>query len=610
MDQLTKDLARLPRRTGVYIMKDKAGKILYVGKAKRLDQRVRSYFNAGGTDHPKQSAFVPRIHQIETIATDGEVEALLLEMTLIKEKKPPYNIRLRDDKRFPYLKITLGEDYPKAIITRRTPRDGSRYFGPYTDAGALRRTMKMVRTIFPIRSCMGTRPGRGYQYRECLDHHIHRCAAPCIDKTTPGEYQAIVDRLVLFLSGKGEKVVDLLKKDMSEASAVLEFERAAILRDRIRGVEKLLRRQKILDAQDRDLDVFAFARDDDWAFGVVLQIRGGTVLGKESRRLKGIRSRSDSHIMSAFLAQYYRTQDSTPREILAAVEPADRALLTSWLATKGSAQLRLKVPKRGRFAGLARLAQENARLNLEAARGEHTQGGLDPAVYNLQQSLRLESPPSHIEGFDISNLQSANPVASVVVFRNGKPVKNAYRRFKMRGSEAPNDFAMMAEVVGRRAARIAAGEFPVPDLLMIDGGKGQVGAAVTALEQEGLSQIPVVGLAKREELLVIPGQKQELRLGRRDEGLKLLIRVRDEAHRFAVSFHRSQRAKQSMNSRLDYIPGVGEARKLRLMDAFGGMAGLEKASLEELAAVPGIGLRVAQDVYERLQRPEESAGAA
>ena len=610
MPDLTQRLAHLPRRPGVYIMKDRQGRVLYVGKAKRLDHRVRSYFAAGGAAHPKQAALVPRVHDIETIVTDSDVEALLLEMTLIKEKRPPYNIRLKDDKRFPFLKLTLGEEYPKAIITRRTPRDGSRYFGPYTDAGALRRTIKMVRSIFPIRSCMGRRPGRGPQYRECLDYHIRRCAAPCIDKVSAAEYRSLVERMVLFLGGRGDEVVRAIREEMETAAAGRDYERAALARDRLRGVERLMRRQKMQDAEQRDLDVFALARDEDTAFGTVLQVRGGKVLGKEKRRLQGTGGQPDGEVMFAFLTQYYRDRESTPAEVLATVEPADPALLGTWLERKAGRRIEIRVPRRGRFAGLARLAEENARMDLEEARGEGARGRLDPAVYALQKSLGLAAPPAHIEGFDISNFQGSHPVASVVVFRNGKPVKSAYRRFVMRYPEGPNDFAMMAEVVGRRAARITAGEFPAPDLILIDGGRGQVGAARTALEQEGLEGVALVGLAKREEELIIPGRATSLRLPRQDPGLRLLMRVRDEAHRFAVSFHRARRGKDALVSRLDGIPGVGSRRKMLLLNAFGSVDGVERASVDELARVPGIGAATAQRILEELRRPGRATDAA
>jgi len=591
-------------------MKDRSGRILYVGKAKRLDQRVRSYFTAGGTDHPKQAAFVPRVEDVECIVTDSDVEALLLEMTLIKEKRPPYNIRLKDDKRFPYLKITMAEEYPKAIITRRTPRDGSRYFGPYTDAGALRRTMKMVRYIFPIRSCMGTRPGRGVRYRECLDYHIHRCAAPCIDKVSRKEYRELVERLLLFLSGKGDEVVTHLRDEMETAAANLHFERAAMLRDRLSGVERLMRRQKMLTGEDRDLDVFGLARDEDAAYGVVLQVRGGTVLGKERRGIRGTRDSSDGDVMAAFLGQYYRERDSIPREILTVWEPTDGEVLAEWLSGKAERPVAIRVPQRGRLAGLARLAEENARLDLETARGKEAEGGLDASVYELQKALGLAAPPVRIEGFDISNLQSSEPVASLVVFQNGKPAKSAYRRYIMRSAPAPNDFAMMAEVVGRRAARIVAGEFAKPDLLLIDGGEGQVGAALTALEQEGLDDVAVAGLAKREEEIVLPGRRQRLKLSRRHAGLRLLMQVRDEAHRFALRHHRSRRAKHSLVSRLDGIPGVGRRRREILLHAFGSVEGVERADVEALAAVPGIGLALAREILAHLHGEGEAAGAA
>jgi excinuclease ABC subunit C len=610
MSELDLKLSHLPRRPGVYLMKDAQGRILYVGKASRLDHRVRSYFQASGTDHPRQAAFVPRVRDVDVIVTDSDVEALLLEMTLIKEKRPPYNIRLRDDKRYPYLKVTLGEAYPKTLITRRTPRDGSRYFGPFTDAGALRRTVKMVRTLFPIRSCMGTRPGRGVLYRECLDYHIHRCAAPCIDKISPEDYRLLVDRFVLFMAGKGEEVLAGLREEMARAAEALQFERAALLRDRIQGVERLMRRQKMHDAEERDLDVFAFARDAGNAYGVVLQVRGGTVLGKERRRLRGADGRPEDEIMAAFLAQFYRDRDGVPKEIAVGIVPRDCDLLERWLTGKAERAVSIRVPQRGRLAGLVRLAEENARLDFESARGVRVPGGVHPGVYALQKALGLPAPPLHIEGVDISNLQSTHPVASVVVFRNGEPEKSAYRRLTMRGAQAPNDVAMIAEAVGRRAARMAAGEFPEPDLFLIDGGPGQVQAAVTALEQEGLSGVPVVGLAKREETLVFPGNREPLRLSRTHPGLRVLIQVRDEAHRFAVSFHRARRAKAGLASDLDGLPGVGERRKLLLLHAFGSLSGLERATEEEIAAVPGLGPKVARTIMEFLHDRQESAGAA
>jgi excinuclease ABC subunit C len=607
---LTQKLAHLPRRSGVYIMKDGRGRILYVGKAKRLDHRVRSYFGSGEFAHPKQAALVDRVEDLETIVTDSDVEALLLEMTLIKERRPPYNIRLRDDKRYPYLKITLGEPFPKAVVTRRTPADGSRYFGPYTDAGALRRTLKTVRTLFPIRSCMGQRPGRGFQYRECLDYHIHRCAAPCIEGISREEYRQVVDRLVLFLAGKGEDVLRELRADMRQAAEGLAYERAAVLRDRIHGVERLMRRQKMLDAQERDLDVFAFARDGDRAFGVVLQVRGGTVLGKERRLLRGSADWKDADLLAAFLTQFYHDRETIPREVLVPLAPADEETIAQWLESRWGRAVAVHVPRRGRFAGLVRLAEENARLDLEEARGTREQGGVDRAVYALQKAIDLAVPPVHIEGFDVSNLQASHPVASLVVFMNGKPHKSGYRRYRMRHPDAPDDFAMMSEVVGRRAARIVSGEFPVPDLILIDGGKGQVGAALTALEQEGLDGVPVVGLAKREEEIVIPGRAEPLRLARTHEGLKLLIRVRDEAHRFAVTFHRARRGRDAMASALEALPGVGPKRRQRLLAAFGDQASLERATVEQLAEVPGIGLKAARVIYERLHAAPELNGDA
>jgi excinuclease ABC subunit C len=371
-----------------------------------------------------------------------------------------------------------------------------------------------------------------------------------------------------------------------------------------------MRRQKMLTGESRDLDVFALARDEDAAYGVVLQVRGGKVLGKERRGIRGTGGENDGEVMAAFLGQYYRERDSIPREIATAWEPSGSEVLSAWLQEKAGRPVAIRVPQRGRLAGLARLAEENARIDLESARGKDAEGGLDPSVYELQKALGLAGPPVRIEGFDISNLQSEEPVASLVVFQNGKPLKSAYRRYIMRSAEAPNDFAMMAEVVGRRAARIVAGEFPVPDLLLIDGGEGQVGAALTALEQEGLDDVAVAGLAKREEEIVLPGRKDRLVLSRRHAGLKLLMRVRDEAHRFALRHHRSRRARKSLASRLDGIPGVGSRRRELLLHAFGSLDGVERAGVEELAAVPGIGPALAREIAAHLHGDAEAAGAA
>ena len=604
MGQLAHKLAHLPKRPGVYLMKDHRGKVLYVGKASRLDHRVRSYFT-GAPEHPKVAAMVAKVEDFETIVTDSDVEALLLEMTLIKEKRPAYNIRLRDDKRFPFLQITLTEDFPKAVVTRRTPADGSKYFGPYTDAGALRRTLKTLRTVFPIRSCMGTRPGRGPRYKECLDFHIKRCAAPCIDKVSQDDYRTLVDEMCSFLEGREEKVLDRLQIQMTEASRELQFEKAAVLRDRIQAVQRMMRRQKMLDTGERDMDVLAVARDEGTAYGTVLEVRGGKVLGKEKRKLTGTQGESDADVMSAFIAQYYMSSETIPGEVATRTAPSHPDLLADWLSRKGGRKVRVSTPQRGRLAGLARLSEENSRLDLEEARGQSTEGGVEPSVYALQKVLGLNVPPMHILGFDISNIQGAQPVASIVVFQNGKAARSSYRRLKIRTVQGANDFAMMAEAVGRRAARIVSGEFAEPDLFLIDGGLGQVGAAATALEQEGLGHIPVIGLAKRFEEIHRPG-REPLRLPHSHPGLRLLIQVRNESHRVAVTYHRTRRKKETLGSELDGIKGIGHHRKVLLLKAFGSLDAVRKATPQDLASVPGIGPRVAEQIVAGLS---EKGGA-
>lgn len=599
---LQRKLDALPRVPGVYLMKDRAGRIIYVGKARRLDQRVRSYFSGRPAD-PKGRALRVRIQDLDFIATESEADALLLEMTLIKEKRPRYNIMLKDDKRYPLVKVTVKEACPRVFVARRVRDDGARYFGPFTDARSLRQTLRTLRTIFPIRSCMGEKPGRGPQFRECLDHHIQRCLAPCIHACTPAEYRRAVEEMCLFLGGSGEKVVERLRVEMEEHAARLEFEAASRDRDRIAQVERILRRQRMFDVQRRDTDLLAFGRAGDTAHGVVLQIREGRVLGRERRTLDGIADRTDAEVQAAFVLQYYQAADVIPPQVAVAHEPEDRVLVREWLARRAGHPVELKVPRRGNLAGLLRTALQNARLDLENARGARGHDGIPPAVYELQAALDLALPPARIEGFDISNIQGSHPVASLVVMRNGTPARGEYRRFRMR-SPGPDDVAMMGEVVGRRAARVAAGEFPPPDLVLIDGGAGQVGAAVAALKAAGLDRIPVVGLAKREEEIVIPGRGRPLRLPRSAPALKLLIQLRDEAHRFAIRFHRSIRGKAGLHSRLDEVRGIGEQRRISLLQFFGSLAGVEKASLHELARVPGFGPATARRIYDALHQPE------
>lgn len=599
-DTIRRKLESLPRRPGVYLMKDRSGRIIYVGKARRLDHRLRSHF--AGSDHPKQQAMIRRVADLDFIATDTEVDALILEMTLIKEKRPVYNINLKDDKRFPFVKVTVQEAWPRIVLTRRVRDDGARYYGPYTDVRALRLTLRGLRTIFPLRSCSGDHPGRGPQRRECLDYFIHRCLGPCIVKEVAAEYRHATDSFCHFLSGEGEQVVARLRAEMEEHSDRLEFEAASRRRDQLRLIERLTHRQRMVDVQRRDTDLFAFSRAGELAHGVVLQVRDGRVLGKERRTLKGIEAETDAEIMAAFLLQYYARTGNLPAQVAAAVEPADCALVEEWLGRRSDGRVKLIVPRKGPLLHLVRMALQNARLDLEEARGRRHGREIDPAVYELQQALDLPRPPVRIECFDISNIQGSHPVASMVTMINGRPTPAHYRRYRMAGP-GPDDFAMMREVVTRRARRIVAGEFERPDLFLIDGGVGQVGAAIEALQATGLDHVPTIGLAKREEEIVIPGQPGTVRLPHSAPALKLLIRLRDEAHRFAIRFHRGRRGKAALHGRLDEIPGLGAGRRLTLLQHFGSLDAVERASEAEIGRVPGFGPATARRIFRALHAP-------
>ena len=416
----------------------------------------------------------------------------------------------------------------------------------------------------------------------------------------------MVDGLCEFLDGRQEPVLNRLKSEMEQASAELEFERAASLRDRIHSLERMMLRQKMMGAGDRDLDVVAVARDRDKAFGAVMQVRGGRVLGKETRTLQGSEDSDEAEVLTAFVTQYYAAADMVPREVALPASLPDAAVLETWLSSKRGGAVALRVPQRGRLAGLLRLAEDNARLALEENRSRVHRGGLAESVYALQKALGLTSPPVHIEGFDISNLQASQPVASLVVFMNGEPVKSSYRKFRMQETETPNDLAKMTEVVGRRAKRIVAGEFEIPDLFLVDGGPGQVGAARTALEQEGLESVPLVGLAKQEEMIHPAWDLEPQLLPRSHAGLKLLMRVRDEAHRFAVTYQRSRRKGRALSSELDAIPGVGEQRRRILLNTFGSVNGVRRASVDDLAHTPGISRKVAEAIHRNLHSREAS----
>ena len=585
-------LAHLPDSPGVYLWKDAAGLVLYVGKAKSLRSRVRSYFASDHETSVKTRHLVRLICDVETIVVPSEAHALILENNLIKEYKSRFNIALRDDKSYPYIKVTLNEPYPRVFVTRRFQSDGARYFGPYTDVGAMRRALNVVKRIFTVRSCRYDMPAEMPE-RACLDWHIGRCKAPCIGLQSLVDYRAMIGDVVQFLDGRPEEVTRRVRAMMEAASAALEFERAAELRDALLKLETIEEPTVVMQVEGGDRDVVGFARDGDDACVSILRIRGGKLLARDHRYLSNAEGEPDDAILVAYLLQHYQQQPERARELLLPFEMAELALVET---TMGSS--RLLVPQRGAKRELMDLAMQNARHLLEEMKltsEESDERATDP-VYDLQRELGLSVVPRSFVCFDISHAQGRDVVASMVWFENGRPKRSEYRKFKVEGEWGNDDFASMNEVVTRYFSRRVAEELPLPDLCVIDGGKGQLHAAQDALAAIGLASQPLASLAKKEEEVFLPGRSESLRLSRRSPGLRLLQMARDEAHRFAVTFQRSRRAKRTVTSQLLEIPGVGPSRRRALLKEFGSVQGVKDAGLQAVASVPGFSITLALKV--------------
>ena len=596
--ELTDKLKSLPDRPGVYLMQDEAGDIIYVGKALSLKDRVRSYFS-GTPSSPKVRALVNRIADLDYIVTDSEVEALILESNLIKEHRPWYNVRLRDDKNYPYLKIT-NEPFPRVMVVRRREDDGSRYFGPFTNSQAMRQTVKFLRKHFPIRACR--RRLEGNKERPCLNFHINRCLAPCTGEVSPEAYGEIVDQVCRFLEGRREGLIKDLTAKMEAAAKDLRFEEAARLRDQINALQYAAQdQQKIVGDLGLDQDIIGVAQGEGIACVQVFFVREGKIVGREQFLMEDESGSAPGEIVAAFLQQYYPRAAHIPKEILIEAEVEDSDALSQWLSTKRGSKVYIKVPRRGPKRRLLALVQENARLALEDVLGAQSrrQQEIQRALTRLQEILGLPDLPGRIEGYDISNIQGREAVGSLVVFTNGEPDKDQYRRFRIR-TEGPDDYAMLQETVRRRFLRGLQEGTPWPDLILIDGGKGQLSSVTSVLAELDLS-IPSCSLAEREEEIYLPSSPEPLRLPRDDAGLLLLQRIRDEAHRFALTYHRQLRSKSGLASALDDIPGVGPKRKRALLKHFGSLAKVREASLEELQAVPGLPAQVARNIYHGLR---------
>ena len=647
-DTLRAVLRRLPTSPGVYLMKSASGRVLYVGKADSLRGRVRSYFAARGPEDARIARMVTEVADVEYIVTDTVSEAYLLESNLIKEHRPRFNIRLRDDKSYPFVKITLGEDFPRIVRTRRLVRDGSRYFGPYASASSVDETLKLLRKIFPFRTCNLDIPeGKQVLERPCLLYFINRCQGPCIQAIEKAPYRQTIGQIVDFLEGKQEPIAAELRREMSGHSESLRYEQAAVARDKLRAVERTMEQQKMAAFSRAEHDVIGLARAEDNACVQVMQVRNGKLIGREHFVLEGARDVTDAEVLGSFLQQYYASTDALPRAILAPLMPAEADELAAYLAGRRGVQVSITVPARGEKRRLVALATQNAVEALERERAEWMAdvAKRDEALAELATALELPRVPERIECYDMSNIQGTSAVGSMVVFIDGKPEPREYRRFRIRSGDTPDDFRMMSEVLRRRFSRLArlraetgalslaavgADEAPegerddddapdldplsgpvtapperapretgwtVPDLVIVDGGRGQLSAAVRALSELEITDVPLTGLAKRFEELFLPDRAAPVVLPRRSQALYLVQRIRDEAHRFAITYHRDVRGKRALRSELDDIAGIGPGRKKVLLKRFGSVRRIREATVEEVAATPGI----SRDLAERLK---------
>ncbi|MHB0947690.1 MAG: excinuclease ABC subunit UvrC [Gemmatimonadaceae bacterium] len=604
-ESLLDKIARLPESPGVYLWRNQEGTVLYVGKAKRLRSRVRSYVAQDHRESPKTRVLMMHAVDVETIVVPTEAHALILEANLIKEYRPRFNVALRDDKSYPYIKVTLQEPFPRVYVTRQLAHDGARYFGPYTDVGAMRRALNVVKRTFTVRSCNYDLPRQAPE-RPCLDYFIKRCKAPCILAQTEAEYRQMIDEVVLFLEGKTREVLRRVRARMAEAAEALDFEGAAELRDVQQHLERMEEPTVVLEVEGGDRDVIGYARDADVACVTLLRIRDGRLLAREHQFVENIEDEPDTVVLESFLAGPYRQAQERGGEALLPFDLEDRPVIEESLG-----RTRLHAPQRGPRRELVQLADQNARHLLEELRLEtdDSQERAGDPVYELQRQLGLQKVPRTLVCFDISHAQGTDTVASCVWFQNGRPYRAEYRKFKVKTVDGIDDFASMREVVGRYFARRIEDQKPLPDLVVIDGGKGQLHAAHDALVPLGLGAIPLISLAKREEEIFTFGRSESTRLSRRSPALRMLQQARDEAHRFAITFQRARRAARTTTSELLRIRGIGDKKRRQLLAAFGSVQGVRDATLESIAALPGFGMGTARKVLEGLGIPVPPAAA-
>ena len=612
--ELEATLKRLPDRPGVYLMKDARGTVIYVGKAQSLRSRVRSYWQnqTGGGESQLIRSVIDRIADVEYTMTDSVSEALLLEINLVKRYRPRYNVRLKDDKSYPFIKITLADDFPRVERTRKLPADGSRYFGPYASASSVDEAMNLIRRIFPFRTCnLDIHEGRAAIERPCLLYHIKRCQAPCVGYIDKADYRAQIAQIEMFLEGRQETVARELTRQMQAASEATEYERAAALRDKLKAIERTMESQKMAAHAATEEDVLGLARQDTQAAVQLFAVRGGKMVGRDVFLLDAPRETGDATVLAGFVQQYYVRATSVPPEVLVPLPPEDASELETLLAARRGAAVHLRVPRRGEKRELMALAERNATETLarEHARWLADQGKTLAALEELAEALALPAVPLRIECYDISNFQGAQSVGSMVVFEEGRPRTGEYRRFRIKDVKGANDFASHQEVLRRRFKRARTGEegkeeelrWLLPDLVVIDGGKGQLSAAKVVLDELGYHDLAVVGIAKEREEIFLPDRDDPVLLPTTSAALYLMQRLRDEAHRFAVTYHRSLRARAATRSAFDDLPGVGPKRRAALLRVFGSARRVREAPLEQVAAVPGIGPALAAKIKAGLE---------
>lgn len=610
----TERLAAVPTRPGIYIMRGGKEQVLYVGKSSSLRNRLRSYFSSPKSLVGKTRDLVAAIRDFEYIVTESEQEALLLENSLIKKHQPRFNVRLKDDKTYPYIKVDLSEDFPRIYITRRAANDGARYFGPFASAGSVRKTLDLLNRLFPYRTC--TKAITGTDERPCLEFHIKRCNAPCTGYSSKAEYRDVIEQVLMFLDGNTREVVQEIKFAMGDASESLEFERAAALRDRLRAIERVYEGQKVVGMGRENMDVIALATSHDEAWVEIFFIRQGNLVGRDHFIMQGTRDSSDAEVVGQFIQQFYDSASYIPRTVLVPELIDDVEILEGWLSTRRDGPVTFTKPQRGAKKRLVEMVNENAAQGLKQLEIKTLSNDslMQSAMTELEEQLNLPRTPRRIECYDISHIQGTNVVASMSVFTDGKPNSSQYRRFKMKHTQNNDDYASMKEVLERRFKRLAAAEKArakgeetdarsfgeTPDLVLIDGGKGQLSAAQETLLQLGVIDVPLASLAKREEEIFLPDSPEPVVLPRNSQALFLVQRARDEAHRFAVTYHRNLRSKSSTQSALDLVPGVGPKRKRDLVRKFGSVKGIREADVEQLASTPGMTRKLADRIKEYL----------